>query len=133
MQFRFRCYRDPNSLVTAALCCVISTVVGFLAAYAFLRGRLPFRGVFMSLMLLPLIVPGIVTAISIYFLSVRLGFIGSRICFTHAVVALPIVLILAQSVLQGIDPALERAAMVHGCTRWAASAPTTGRPQAPSR
>ena len=109
-----------NSLVTAALCCVISTVVGFLAAYAFLRGRLPFRGVLMSLMLLPLIVPGIVTAISIYFLSVRLGFIGSRLwlSFAHAVVALPVVLILAQSVLQGVDPALERAAMVHGCTRW---------------
>lgn len=109
-----------NSLVTAALCCAISTVVGFLAAYAFLRGRLAFRGALMALMLLPLIVPGIVTAIAVYFLSVRLGLIGSRVwlSITHAVMALPVVVILAQSVLGGVDPALERAAMVHGCTRW---------------
>jgi putative spermidine/putrescine transport system permease protein len=109
-----------NSLETAAMCCVMSTALGFLSAYAFLRGRLGFRTVLMSLMLLPLIVPSIVTAISVYFLSVHLGLIGSRIwlAVTHTVIALPVVLILAQSVLQGVDPALERAAMVHGCTRW---------------
>ncbi len=109
-----------NSLVTAAMCCVASTVLGFLAAYAFVRGRLAMRGALMSLMLLPLIVPSIITAIAIYFLSTRLGMIGSRLwlALTHAVVALPIVLILAQSTIQGIDPALERAALVFGCTRW---------------
>ena len=109
-----------NSLVTAVLCCGMSTGIGFLAAYAFVRGRLAFGGAVMALMLMPLIVPGIVTAISVYFLSVRLGFIGSRLwlAVAHAVMALPIVLILAQSVLAGIDPALERAAMVHGCSRW---------------
>jgi ABC-type spermidine/putrescine transport system permease subunit II len=37
---------------------------------------------------------------------------------THAVVALPLVVIITQSALQAVDPALERAAMVHGCTRW---------------
>ncbi len=109
-----------NSLATAALCCLFSTVLGFLAAYAFLCERLAFRVVLMSLMLMPLIVPSIVTAISVYFLSARLGLIGSRVwlAVTHTVVALPVVLILAQSALGGIDPALERAAMVHGCNRW---------------
>ena len=109
-----------NSLVTAAMCCVISTALGFLAAYAFVRGRLALRGALMSLMLLPLIVPSIITAIAIYFLSTRLGMIGSRVwlALTHAVVALPIVLILAQSTIQGVDPALERAALVFGCSRW---------------
>jgi putative spermidine/putrescine transport system permease protein len=109
-----------NSLVTAALCCVISTVMGVLAGYAFVRARLKLRGAIMSLMLMPLIVPSIITAISVYFLSTRLGLIGSRLwlALAHAVVALPIVLILAQSVLQGVDPALERAALVHGCNRW---------------
>jgi ABC-type spermidine/putrescine transport system permease subunit II len=108
-----------NSLVTAAMCCLVATATGFLAGYGFLRGRLAFRTTLMSLMLMPLIVPSIVTAISIYFLSVRLGLIGSRtwLAMAHAAVALPVVLILARSVLQGVDPALERAAMVHGCTR----------------
>ena len=109
-----------NSLATAAMCCAVSTVLGFLAAYAFVRGRLAMRGALMSLMLLPLIVPSIITAIAIYFLSTRLEMIGSRLwlALTHAVVALPIVLILAQSTIQGIDPALERAALVFGCSRW---------------
>lgn len=115
-------WRDAlvNSAIVAALCCAVSTVLGVLAAYAFVRGRLPFRQALMSLMLLPLIVPGIITAVSVYFLSVRLGTVGSRVwlAFAHAAVALPVVLVLAQSVLAGVDPALERAAMVHGCTRW---------------
>lgn len=109
-----------NSLLTGAICCVVSTSLGFLAAYGFVRGRLAFRGVLMAIMLLPLIVPSIITAIAIYFLSVKLGLIGSRLwlALAHAAVALPVVVILAQSVLAGVDPALERAAMVHGCTRW---------------
>jgi ABC-type spermidine/putrescine transport system permease subunit II len=109
-----------NSLVVAALCAGIATPTGFLAAYAFVRGRFAVRGPLMAVALMPLIVPSIVTAIAIYFLSVRLGLIGNRLwlAVTHAVVALPIVLIITQSALQAVDPALERAAMVHGCTRW---------------
>jgi putative spermidine/putrescine transport system permease protein len=40
-----------NSLLTASMCCVISTPLGFLAGYAFVRGRLALRGALMSLML----------------------------------------------------------------------------------
>lgn len=109
-----------NSVQVGVLCCAASTASGVLAAYAFVRGRLRFRQALMSLALLPLVVPGIITAVAVYFLSVRLGTVGSRVwlALAHSAVALPVVLILAQSVLAGIDPALERAAMVHGCTRW---------------
>ena len=109
-----------NSLVTAAMCCVLSTILGFFTGYAFLRGRLRFQPLLMSLVLMPLIVPSIVTGVAIYFLSVRLDLVGSRVwlAVTHTVIALPIVLIIAQSALQGVDPNLERAALVHGCTRW---------------
>ncbi len=109
-----------NSLLAALMCAAIATAAGFLASYAFVRGRLAGRTVLMALALLPLIVPSIVTAIAVYFLSVRLGLIGSRVwlAVTHAVVALPVVLIITQAALQAVDPALERAAMVHGCTRW---------------
>jgi putative spermidine/putrescine transport system permease protein len=115
-------WRDAlwNSLAVAAMCSVLATSTGFLAAYAFVRGRFALRGALMSIALMPLIVPSIVTAIAIYFVTVRLGFIGSRVwlAVTHAVVALPLVVIITQSALQAVDPALERAAMVHGCTRW---------------
>jgi putative spermidine/putrescine transport system permease protein len=109
-----------NSLEVASMCAVLATGTGFLAAYAFARGRFAARSVLMSLTLIPLIVPSIVTAIAIYFLSVRLGLIGNRLwlAITHAVIALPVVLIMTQSALHAVDPALERAAMVHGCSRW---------------
>jgi putative spermidine/putrescine transport system permease protein len=109
-----------NSLVAASICAVVATACGFLAAYAMLRGRAVRRKLLMSLALMPLIVPNIVTAIAVYFLSIRLGLVGSRIwlAIAHAVVALPVVLIISQTALRAVDPALERAAMVHGCTRW---------------
>ena len=115
-------WRDAlwNSLIVAVLCSVLATAIGFLAAYAFVRGRFFARGALMSVAVMPLIVPSIVTAIAVYFLTVRLGFIGSRLwlAVTHSVVALPLVVIITQSALQALDPALERAAMVHGCTRF---------------
>jgi ABC-type spermidine/putrescine transport system permease subunit II len=109
-----------NSAEVAAICCVMSTFAGFLAAYAFVRGRLAMKAVLTALVLTPLIVPSIVTAIAMYFLSVRLGLIGNHLWLatTHAVVAMPVVVIIAQSALHGIDPELERAALVHGCSRW---------------
>jgi ABC-type spermidine/putrescine transport system permease subunit II len=109
-----------NSLVVALLCAIVATSSGFLSAYAILRGRPAWRNILMATALIPLIVPSIVTAISIYFLSVRIGLVGNRVwlAVAHAVIALPVVLIITQSALQAVDPALERAAMVHGCTRW---------------
>ena len=109
-----------NSLIVGVLCAAIATVSGFFAAYAFVRGRFRLQGVLMALALIPLIVPSIVTAIAIYFLSVKLGLVGNRLwlAVTHAVIAFPVVVIIVQSALQAVDPVLERAAMIHGCTRW---------------
>lgn len=109
-----------NSALIAVLTCVLATGAGFLAGYAFVRGRLALRGALMSLMLMPLIVPTIITAVALYFLSARLGLVGNLawMAVAHAVVALPVVLVICQSALQGVDPGLERAALVHGCTRW---------------
>lgn len=109
-----------NSAEVAALACVLATVAGFLAAYAFARGVLPFRGLLMALILLPLIVPTIITAISLYFLSARWGLVGSRLWLAVAqgMLAVPVVVVIIQSVLRGIDPDLEKAALVHGASRF---------------
>ncbi len=108
-----------NSFVIAAMTCLISTALGFLAAYAMTRGTFAFRKVIMALLLMPLIVPHVVTAIALYFLSARLGVIGFRpwIAVAHSVVALPVVLVILQSALKTVDPNLERAAMIFGCSR----------------
>jgi putative spermidine/putrescine transport system permease protein len=109
-----------NSFMIGAMASALSTLLGFLAAYAMLRGRLPLRRVVAALLLTPVIVPHVITAVAIYFLSARLGLVSVRpwIAVAHSVVALPVVLVILQSALRTVDPALERAAMVFGCTRW---------------
>lgn len=109
-----------NSVLIGAMTSAISTLLGFLAAYAMVRGEFRYRRALTALLLTPVIVPHVVTAVAVYFLSARAGLVGVRpwIAVAHSVVALPVVLIILQSALKTVDPALERAAMVFGCTRW---------------
>lgn len=109
-----------NSLVVGLMTSAFSTLLGFLAAYAMLRGEFRYKRVLASLLLMPVIVPHVITAVAVYFLSARAGLVGFRpwIAVAHTVVALPVVLVILQSALRTVDPALERAAMVCGCTRW---------------
>ncbi|MBR0668972.1 ABC transporter permease [Roseomonas hellenica] len=109
-----------NSLFIGVMTSALSTLVGFLAAYAMVRGEFRTKRVLASLLLTPVIVPHVITAVAVYFLSARMGLVGFRpwIAVAHTVVALPVVLVILQSALRTVDPALERAAMVCGCTRW---------------
>ncbi len=109
-----------NSLFIAALACLGATFIGFLAAYAMVRGGFRGKTALTALLLAPLIVPHVVTAIGIYFLSAQAGLVGSRpwIGVSHTVVALPVVLIIMRAALSAVDPNLERAAMICGCDRW---------------
>lgn len=108
-----------NSLLIALMTCLIATALGFLAAYAMVRGAFSMRKAIMALLLMPLIVPHVVTAIAIYFMSAKFSLIGFKpwIALSHSVVALPVVLIILQSALKAVDPNLERAAMIFGCDR----------------
>jgi ABC-type spermidine/putrescine transport system permease subunit II len=109
-----------NSLIIAAMTSLAATALGFLAAYAMVRAGFRAKGVLTAFLLTPLIVPHVVTAVAVYFLSARFGLIGVKpwIALTHTVVALPVVLVILQSALQSVDPNLERAAMICGCDRW---------------
>lgn len=109
-----------NSLIIGGMTCVAATALGFLAAYALVRAGFSGKRALTAFLLTPLIVPHVVTAIAVYFLSARYGLIGFKpwIALTHAVVALPVVLIILRSALQAVDPNLERAAMICGCGRW---------------
>lgn len=109
-----------NSLLIAAMTCIAATFIGFLAAYAMVRGGFRGKGPLTALLLAPLIVPHVVTAIGVYYLSAHLGLVGSRpwIATSHAVVAFPVVLVILRAALVNVDPNLERAAMICGCDRW---------------
>jgi ABC-type spermidine/putrescine transport system permease subunit II len=108
-----------SSAVIALIACAIATVTGFFAAYALVRSEMRAKKLVLSFMLLPVIVPSVITAIAMYFLSARLGLVGSVVWigFCHAVVALPVVLLILVSALQGVDVNLERAALSLGASR----------------
>ncbi|MCC6198129.1 MAG: ABC transporter permease, partial [Burkholderiales bacterium] len=107
------------SLKIAAIACVISTLTGFLAAYALARGRMRAKTLLLAVLLTPMIVPTVVTAIAIYFISAGVGLVGSVLWlgFCHAVLALPVVLLILLSTLNGVDVNLERAALSLGASR----------------
>lgn len=108
-----------SSVVIAAIACVIATVLGFFASYAFVRGDIRGKKLLLSLMLLPMIVPTVITAIAMYFMSARLGLVGNLLWVgcCHAIIALPVVLLILLSALQGVDVNLERAALSLGSSR----------------
>ena len=51
-----------SSLIIGALACLVSTATGFFAAYAFLRAEFRGKKLLLSLLLTPIIVPSIITA-----------------------------------------------------------------------
>src|ERR1700727_2317476 len=63
-----------NSAMVAVSTVVLSMLIGFPAAYALVRYSFPGKGAFQRLVLLPLIVPGVITGISLLLLTVSAGF-----------------------------------------------------------
>ena len=108
-----------SSLIIGAIACLVSTTIGFFAAYAFLRAEFRGKKLLLSLMLTPIIVPSIITAIAMYYLAGKLGLIGSYLWLglCHAVIAMPIVLLILLAALHAVDPNLERAALGLGSSR----------------
>jgi putative spermidine/putrescine transport system permease protein len=126
LQWFARFLSDPQwqaslwySLVIGVIACIVATVIGFFAAYAFVRGTMAFKKLLLSLLLLPIIVPTVITSIAMYFLAARLHLVGNLlwIGICHAVIALPVVLLILLSTLQGVDVNLERAALSLGASR----------------
>ena len=109
-----------SSTVIALIACVVSTFLGFFAAYAFVRSDVRGKKLLLSFMLLPLIVPHVITAIAMYFMSGPFKLVGNVfwIGICHACIALPIVLLILLSALQNVDINLERAALSLGSSRF---------------
>ena len=108
-----------SSLVIGAIACVTSTTIGFFAAYAFLRTEFRGKKLLLSLMLTPVIVPSIITAIAMYYFAGKLGLIGNFLWLglCHAAIAMLVVLLILLSALHAVDPILERAALGLGAGR----------------
>jgi putative spermidine/putrescine transport system permease protein len=106
------------SLWVAAAVVVVATLLGTLAALGIARLPRAARVVAAGLVLSPLIVPGIVVAIGIYYAFARYGLVGSPagLIIAHTCLAVPFVVTSVSASLAGIDPRLEQAALSLGAT-----------------
>jgi putative spermidine/putrescine transport system permease protein len=107
-----------NSFAVAALTTLLATILGTMVAVGVSRTRFPLRNAVIALFLTPMVIPVIVTAVSVYGLYARLGLIGTRqgLVLAHTILALPFVIINVSAVLQGMDWRLEQAARSLGAT-----------------
>jgi putative spermidine/putrescine transport system permease protein len=105
-----------TSIWVAAEVTVLSVLLGTPAAIGLHRGRFPGRGAVRALILSPLIVPGIIVAIGVYFVYARFGLVGHAVAlvFAHTCIGVPFVVINVGAALHGVDHRLEQAAQSLG-------------------
>jgi putative spermidine/putrescine transport system permease protein len=110
------------SLSVAAAVVVLSTTLGTLASLGLARLSGAARGAVAALILSPLIVPGIVVAIGIYYAFSRYGLIGSPLglVLAHTCLAVPFVVTSVSASLAGFDRRLEQAARSLGASPFGA-------------
>ncbi|WP_038937203.1 ABC transporter permease [Bradyrhizobium japonicum] len=101
-----------NSLFVALSVTLLSTTLGTLAALGLSRPNFPCRTAVMSLLISPMIVPVVITAVAVYFFYADIGVLNSYIglILAHTTLATPFVVIAVTATLIGFDHSLTRAA-----------------------
>ena len=97
---------------------LISTVLGVKAALGLVRGTFPGKSAVHALLLSPMIVPHVVTALAMYYFFSDLKMVGSpwALLLGHVCMATPIVIVIVSATLQDFDRSLEQAAQISGAT-----------------
>jgi putative spermidine/putrescine transport system permease protein len=108
------------SIRVATATAVLATVLGTAASLALVRGRFPGRNAVNSFIVSPLVVPGIIVAIGVYFFYAQVKLVGNPLglMLAHTSLALPFVVTNVSATLLGFDERLEFAAMNLGANRW---------------
>jgi putative spermidine/putrescine transport system permease protein len=109
-----------NSLIVTTSAALLALPIGTAAALTLERGRLRARHLWATLLLSPLVVPGVATGLGFLILAAALGLLRSRIVLiaAHVALVLPFVVRSVWVSARNLDPALERAAASLGATPW---------------
>ncbi|RWO27553.1 ABC transporter permease [Mesorhizobium sp.] len=105
-----------NSLIVAFGTTLIATILGTLTAIALSDEKFPGRRIVMPLLLSPLIVPVVITAVGSYLFYARVGLASTYagIILAHTALASPFVVVTVGASLSGFDRNLMRAAAISG-------------------
>lgn len=101
-----------NSLIIAAFTTVLATALGTLAAVGLANLQWRWKPLLTALLISPMVVPLVITALALYFAFARVGFLGTftGMVLAHTVLAAPFVVVTVTATLQGYDRTLTRAA-----------------------
>ncbi|BCG79217.1 ABC transporter permease [Mesorhizobium sp. 113-3-3] len=105
-----------NSLIVAFGTTLIATTLGTLTAIALSNEKFPGRRIVMPLLLSPLIVPVVITAVGSYLFYARVGLASTYagIILAHTALASPFVVVTVGASLTGFDRNMMRAAAISG-------------------
>ncbi|ODU58256.1 MAG: polyamine ABC transporter permease [Comamonadaceae bacterium SCN 68-20] len=105
-----------NSFIIAPAATAIATTLGTMAAVGLARANFAFRGLLMSLLIAPMVVPIVVVGVSTYLFFANLGLSDSYIALilVHAALGAPFVLTTVLATLQGFNQNLVRASLSLG-------------------
>jgi putative spermidine/putrescine transport system permease protein len=110
-----------NSVIVAIFSTIIATALGTVAAVGLSNSRLPAKTFLMGLLISPMIVPLVITAVGMYFFYSSLGFTPRQlseiwsglhllpVIVAHAALGTPFVVITVTATLVGFDQSLIRA------------------------
>jgi putative spermidine/putrescine transport system permease protein len=107
-----------NSLIIGSGATLVALVLGTLAALGLARNTLPGRSVLLGYIILPMIVPVVISGVGMYFLFARFGLTSTftGLIIAHAVLGLPFVVVTVAATLRTFDPNLLRAAASLGAS-----------------
>jgi putative spermidine/putrescine transport system permease protein len=101
-----------NSFIIAFGSMVLTMLVALPAAFGYVRYRFFGKNAFNLIVMLPLIVPGVVSALGYYGFLSRIHLVGTRpgMMIAHSVLSVPVAFLAITAALKGFDRNLERAA-----------------------
>ena len=112
-----------NSLFIAVMSTVLATLLGLAAARAAAKYRFPGKRGLMGMIMLPLVLPEIIVAVSLLVVVIQVfGWPLSRwtIVAAHTLICIPFSIAILSGAFQNLDAALEEAAVDLGESRWSA-------------
>ncbi len=100
-----------NSAIVGASSMIVATVLGTVAAVGINRADFPFKRLLVALLISPMMIPLVITALALYLFYARIGLNDTYagLILAHAILGTPFVLITVSATLQGFDYNLMRA------------------------
>lgn len=100
-----------NSIIVASSTTLLASFLGTVAALGLSRANFPLRPLVMGVLISPMVVPVVLTAVGMYFFYAWVGLVNSYpgLILAHTALATPFVVITVTATLSGFDQSLTRA------------------------